>query len=160
MKNHQNYENAKFALCELLHSFKIYLDLYPKTFVILKQNLYTFMTGYITTQNHFLYELMNQISQELVTGGILQHAIEMSYSEDFMKYKFYSNFYLIDNATILTFSDFAYGFTLWIFACIICYVVFLLELTTFYLKLNPVYHLKNFVGLYFLICGTFAYYRN
>ena len=157
--NTENYENAKFALCELLYTFKLFLDLHPKTFVLLKQNLYTTMTGYTTSKNHFLYELMNEIAQELVSAGLLQHAIEMSYSEDFMRTKLSIRQDLTERGSI-SFSDFAYGFTLWIFSCLVCYVVFLLELTRFYIKMDPVYQLRIIVGLFVLLKLIFNYNRN
>ena len=123
------------------------LDCYPKSYVPLKEDLYSYRTGYTTERNHFLHELADEIIQKLVTGGIIEYSIKYYIFADQLTFKVYHRLDFFNESKVLTMNDFSYGFTLWIVACLICIVVFLLEFTTFHIKIDPVYHLKNFIGL-------------
>lgn len=127
------------------------LEVFPNSFVVLKEDLYSYMTGYVIERNHFLYELADETIQKLVTGGVLEHGFNIYYYADQLAYKVFHNLDYIKESNVLTLEDFSYGFTLWIIACLICILFFLLELTTFYIKMDPFYHIKNFIGILALL---------
>ena len=102
-------------------------------------------------KNNFLYELTDEVIQDLVTGGILQYSINMYYYRDLLIFKIIHNLDYIDESRIMTFGDFSYGFTLWIISCLICVLVFLMEQTTFYIKMDPFYHIKDLIGHFGLL---------
>jgi len=135
------------------------LEVFPKSFVVLKEDLYSYMTGYVTERNHFLYELADETIQKLVTGGVLEHGFNIFNYADILAYKVFHHLDYVKESNVLTLEDFSYGFTLWIIACLICILAFLMELTTFYIKMDPFYHIKNFIGIFALL-NALTFYNN
>lgn len=139
--------DEKVAFLSTFSSNQRQLKTFPKSYVLLKENLYSYMTGYAIERNHFLYELVDEIVQRLVTGGVLEYSIQYYLYADLLSFNVYHHLDYLEESKVLTVKDLSYGFTLWIAACFLSYLVFLLELTTFYIKMNPIYHFKNFIGL-------------
>jgi hypothetical protein len=133
------------------------LDIFPNAFIELQETLYSYMTGYIMYRNHFLYELTDEVIQDLVTGGVLEHGIHIYNQADKMQHNTYHNFDYVNESKVLTLEDFSYGFTLWIIACLICMIVFLMELTTFYIRVDPFYHIKNVIGVLAFLSALTVY---
>lgn len=127
--------------------FQRFLKWFPKSYVILQEDLLTQLSGYFMEKNNYLFELTDEIIQDLITGGIIQHSIDMYSHRDLSMFKIKHHLDYIDESMILTMDDFSYGFTLWIITCLVCVFVFLLELTTFYIKMDPFYHIKNLISL-------------
>jgi hypothetical protein len=110
------------------------------------------LTGYLLHKNNFLYALADETVQQLLAGGILQYEIEMSFVEYLSSFVNYEGPYEEQQPT--TYEDLSYGFTLSMFSCLICCIVFLLELIAHYIKMNPIYHFRN------LVRALFAHVRN
>jgi hypothetical protein len=114
--------------------------------ILLKENLFTSTSGFITRRNSFLFHSVNEALQELISGGIPQHI-----------YKFYmEKFYpeIEEEAKEpqkLTIDDLRYGFTIWLASFPITVLAFFLE---FFYKhftvkiLNWIKReIKNLIGL-------------
>lgn len=138
---------TRIAFCDHWISLSKYKNIHGNSkFDFLSENLYTHVTGFVMMRNNFLYDLATDTMNGLISGGIIQHYFD--------NFEFFAeNFFKIalspkqEEHDTMKFSDLSYGFTLWILACLICYVVFLLELTSFYIKMDPIYHFRNFIGL-------------
>ncbi|CAG9806528.1 unnamed protein product [Chironomus riparius] len=146
----------KFAHCSYEKMLQCYQNHFPESGGFLKEHLYSFITGFMLYHFHFLFELTDETVQALLTGGILQHSFEM---EDFKaNHEVHSMAMNIRSMTekskVMTMDDLSYGFTLWMFSCLITFIVFLVEMTTFYLGFGPfIYYFKCFVNLVVLkIC--------
>lgn len=147
----------KLAICHTHLYLRFYKTFSPSSHV-LEEDLYSHVTGIWTTPNNHLYELASDVSQNLISGGIMQHFIDLSF------YVFCKRISAIqimeDSSLVIVLDDLSYGFILWIIACLISYVGFMFELTTFYLKIQPIEFLKNMIGLNGLLNILFAHYRN
>jgi hypothetical protein len=114
---------------------------------MLKEDLYTYVNGFAIMNNNFIYHLTNNVLKHLVSAGIPEFLFNYMISSTINTHKIRHNLNPTAETAVISFNDLSYGFTLWILACLFCYVAFLLELTTFYLKMDPVYHFKNLIGL-------------
>ena len=128
----------KIAYCSYYKILRIYQNHFPSSGGFLKEDLYSFITGFMLFHFHFLYELTDETVQALITGGVIQHSFEM---EEFsMNHEVYAasmniNF-LKQKPKVLTVDDLSYGFTLWLLSLMTTLIVFLLELTIFHLGMR------------------------
>lgn len=155
--------DVKVAFCSSHHQLIFLNNIYRKYF-LLNEHLYTHLTGFFLKLNNFMYELANEVTENLISGGILQHSVKIG-QENSIKYgtrlrsemQFDSN---DDKDKIMTYADFSYGFTLWIFACLISMIGFLLELTSHYIKMEPLHHVRSIFGLVGILKVLFIKYRS
>ncbi|CAG9808659.1 unnamed protein product [Chironomus riparius] len=91
---------------------------------ILKQSLFTHQYGISTFRNHFLFELTDEIVQRFIPMGIIQHSYEFHTWVNFRN--------IVEDVEstqkVLDVDDLAYGFYIWLGACGISIIGFLLEL--------------------------------
>ena len=114
---------AKIAFCDHFDYFNSFIKYNLHSYKFLKENLYTHLTGFITSRNHFLHALLDETLNDLITGGIIQNSFESFDYETVLSLKHYHLFDEHEVSKILTFEDLSYGFTLWICACLVCFVV-------------------------------------
>ncbi|CAG9806530.1 unnamed protein product [Chironomus riparius] len=117
---------------------RLYQNHFPTSGGFLKEDLYSFISGFMMFHFHFLFELTDVTVQALITGGIIQHSFAM---EEFsMNHAIYAESITVLNTKqkpkVLTVDDLSYGFTLWLVALMITLIVFLLELTAFHLGMR------------------------
>jgi hypothetical protein len=148
----QNITNSalKLAYCSYYRMLRIYQNHYPSSGGFLKEDLYSFITGFTILHFHFLFELADETVQFMLSGGILQHSFEMDdYSMNKDVFEDAKHFLCSNGKSkVLTMDDLSYGFTLWMISCMVTLIVFLLELTTFYLRFEPFsYYFKCLVNL-------------
>lgn len=96
-----------------------------------------------TIKNSFLYQILNQMLEKIVPAGIPQYLVE------FHEFNLYGKFVpsIVNGPTVLTVEDLAHGFVLWLGACGVSCVGFLLELIWFYV----VIYVRHLLGLLILL---------
>ena len=101
------------------------------------------ISALFTKRNSFIYDILNQVLEKIIPAGIPQYLVK--YHESNM-YKEYVP--IVDNSPrVLTVDDLEYGFVLWLGACGISVVGFLLEFIWF--KLRKV--LRIMIGLWLFL---------
>lgn len=148
LPNHNIME--KSAYCFYDEYLRVYDKHFPCSGGFLGEMLYSSLGGVVFPQYNFLYELADETIQLLLSNGILKHSLHMTHYEVevkmyqiSLKHKFINN----EKSRVLKIDDLSYGFILWMFAIIISSIVFLTELSTFYLKMNPFVIVIDFVGM-------------
>jgi hypothetical protein len=113
---------------------------------ILKERLLSIPIGFRFPKNHFLYHFMDNIVQNLLSGGIIdklnnfrldQCAIPY-YKEEWEPYVF-------------SIDHLLFGFNIWLVACAVALSVLAFELIWFYGKKYIVLIIQNTIGLYIII---------
>ncbi|CAG9806529.1 unnamed protein product [Chironomus riparius] len=140
----------KTSFCFYDDYLKTYDRHFPCSGGFLNEQLYSSLGGIILPQFNFLYELVDETLQLLLAAGIFQHSFEMLQFEVHLKLFSISMPLKLVDVEILTLDGLSYGFTLWMFACIISGIAFMLELTGFYLKLHPIDRLKDLIGVFII----------
>jgi hypothetical protein len=96
-----------------------------------------------TVRNSFLYKKLNQILEKLIPMGIPQYLVK--YHEANMFGTFIASG--LNGPTVLTVEDLTYGFVLWLGACGVSTVAFLME--NLWFRVTRV--LWNFVNLWIIL---------
>lgn len=98
-----------------------------------------------TLRNSFIYEILNEVLEKTLPSGIPQHLIKFHYSIIFQKYE-----PVVDNSPkVLTLDDLGFGFVLWLGACAISIVGFILEICRF----SVIDCIKSYFGVLVLLTG-------
>jgi hypothetical protein len=105
-----------------------------------------------TVMNSFLYDTFRHIMDKLVPAGIPQYLVK------YHEYNMFKEFHPSTSSTVrvLSVQDLEHGFVLWLGACVISTIGFLIELLRFY----GVICLKNMIGLWMLITNLKKYLKN
>ena len=82
--------------------------------------------------------MADETLQRLLSNGIMRHSFEIH--EYFIKLKAYK-ILVISTHDHFSMSDLAYGFNLWIASLILSFIVFMVELSWFYL--HPFHRMRN-----------------
>lgn len=99
-------------------------------------------------RNNFLFPLLNEVFDQLISGGIPQH-LKKFHDERLMyvrRVRAQKNETIKDSFTM---DDLDYGFKIWIITCGVSSLVFLLEFLVVYLKFL-LSCIRNLIGLYFV----------
>lgn len=108
----------------------------------LKERLLVVQLGIGTFLNHFLFQLLEEVMQGLITGGIAQRTWE-----------FYKEIYLTlpsippKAPKILTLEDLNFGFFIWLAACGISSLVFFCEILVKIYEILKV-KVKQLIGVF------------
>lgn len=96
------------------------------------------------TRNSILYEPLNEVLEKLNPSGIIQHLIE------FHSWIIDHKFELVaeKHPRILTFDDLSFGFVLWLAACGISAIGFIIELLEYKIRMM----IENIIGVGTLMC--------
>lgn len=100
----------------------------------------TTITALLTNKNSFIYEFLDDFLQKTIPFGIPQYLMSFHY---FMLFKHYEVLN-VKEPKVLTIDDLSFGFVLWLGACGISLITFLIEL--FMLKLRRI--IRNLIGLW------------
>lgn len=81
-------------------------------------------------KHNFLYGLADETLQKLLSNGIIRHSIKLSeYNTNLKAFETKE----VQSSNHFSLNDLSYGFNLWIFAFLISYIAFMVELSWFYL---------------------------
>ena len=97
----------------------------------------------LTFTNSFLYDTLNELMDKIVPAGIPQYLIKY---HEFNMFKVFVPADL-SPVRILTIQDLEYGFVIWLGACGISFVGFLME----FLFIYSILLIKNLIGLWILL---------
>ncbi|KAL7013033.1 hypothetical protein ACKWTF_015163 [Chironomus riparius] len=101
-------------------------------------------------RNSFLWPIFDDVINKLIPSGILQYLLELYAYFMYEKYDWSPKKY----PKVLTFDDLSFGFVLWLTACGMSVLGFLIEHSSQLVHEGCkalVLELKNFVGLLFLL---------
>ena len=89
----------------------------------LDQTLYSTHIGYAVYRNNFIFDLLQNVTQQLIPAGIPQHLAKLY---QWIIFKTHQEI-VYKSPSVLTLEDLRTGFLLWIVACCITIVVFVFE---------------------------------
>ncbi|KAL7011826.1 hypothetical protein ACKWTF_014475 [Chironomus riparius] len=104
---------------------------------------YPSLTPLVTAPNSFMYRTFKDVMERLIPAGIPQHLYEYQELKMFKKYEPENH----KNPKVLTVNDLLFGFVLWIGACGMSVVGFMIEIIN--LKLRLIF--GNFVGFFAIL---------
>jgi hypothetical protein len=93
-----------------------------ETFIKLKEVLLTTQNGIIFPRNYFMFHLADKVIGPLIPSGILQHSHDYHFFYTEMKDKPEEL-----GPQVFRVTDLSFGFVLWLLACGVCSIVFIVE---------------------------------
>ena len=96
-----------------------------------------------TGKNSFIYNTLNELLEKVVPAGIPQYLVNYHEANLYGKYESFVRY----GPTVLTYEDLAHGFMVWLGACGVSFIGFLLELIWF----HAVEYFRKLLGLWILV---------
>ncbi|CAG9801202.1 unnamed protein product [Chironomus riparius] len=129
------YENSSIKMALTVDEFYLnYLDLKMKkrthNWNKLKNVIYTSHDVFMFLGFTFYFRMFDKIINDLIPTGIMNHLIENFYTR---KLKFFPT---EENPKILSLDDLAFGFNIWLCACLISVFEFLFEIIINFVKIR------------------------
>ena len=90
----------------------------------LDQILFSTQIGFAAHRNHFIFHLMQNVTQRLIPAGIPQHLKKMYTWSLFKVHTEKSD----KDPSVLTLEDLEIGFILWMYSCAVTWIAFVLEI--------------------------------
>jgi hypothetical protein len=90
-----------------------------------KEPFFTIPVSMVTTPNHFLFHAINEVMDRIIPAGIPQHWHNFQIWDRYIR-----NVHMrsLDELQSLTLDDWGFGFVLWLVACGISTIAFLIEI--------------------------------
>jgi hypothetical protein len=122
------------------------LGLQPKQ---LKERFIGMHFGISTAKNHFMFHLMNDVLDQLISGGIPQHLNEFHKSMQLwrLKRKYIRE---VDDQKSFTIDDLSYGFWIWLIASGISTAIFLVNVSKGIWGILK-FKMEKFIGLFLVL---------
>lgn len=98
--------------------------------IVLKQKLFTCQVGLAMAKNHYFFEVVQDIVEKFIPMGIMQYLNKLHIQANFKQAIFDPK----NNLKVLNVDDLAFGFYIWLGACLISVCGFFLELTCFSIR--------------------------
>jgi hypothetical protein len=129
---------------------RIFLNLFWKHLYtprdILKERLLAIPIGFSFRKNHYLYQIIDENVQHLVSGGIVDHLYKFHERDCLTPYE-----YVEWEPYVFSLDDLLFGFFIWLAAYGVCLGVVALECALFYGKRVVLQMIGSTIGLYFMI---------
>jgi hypothetical protein len=123
---------------------------------VLKDPVFSATIGFIMFKNHFTSNLISTVSGQLIDAGILQHSYAFA---NWMLWRPNYKKELSIEPQVLKINDLSFGFYIWLVACGVCVVGYLLEILKFKMR-RPTLKLVGLVHFLLLLRERLQHYRS
>jgi hypothetical protein len=142
----ENYAKAlddyRLKLAFLVHDDyqSMLINVFRKTLDVLKREKYSFKNVICTRSTYILVHSLDEVSARFIEAGLMTHL----YNHGFWTHTRPVDEEVTDHRRVFSMSDLEFGFTLWLAACFVAFLLFLCE----QLSLKVRRKLKVMAGLF------------
>lgn len=106
-------------------------------------------SGVCVHRNSFFAQLSKKMSSALITSGILQYWLDYLLTFDAHQTVFLPP----PEPKVFAIEDLSFGFTVWLVACGVSTLAFMIEILYFFIKMQTIRFIKSCIGLYLIVKG-------
>jgi hypothetical protein len=122
---------------------------------VLKDPVISFSTGFLMMKNHFTSNLISTVTGRFIDMGILQHSLAFA---NWMLWRPNYEKEPPPGPHVLKISDLSFGLYIWLAACGVCLVGYLLEILKFKMR-RPIRKLVGLMHFLLLLRERLQHYR-